>query len=104
MKNRELFYWAIVDAFGIFVYVSLVSFVMFNAQYILDNGKPDDFTAPLAALLLFVVSAVITGSLFLGRPAWLFFNGSKKEGIQLFFYTLASLIVITLALLVTRML
>ncbi|MCX6731673.1 MAG: hypothetical protein NTX55_01660 [Candidatus Parcubacteria bacterium] len=94
MKNSKLLFWAIIDSLGIFVYVSLVAFIMFNSQKLF--GKIDNFTGPLVLLLLFIVSAVITGSLFLGRPAWLYFNGLKNEGVRLFFYTLASLIVITL--------
>ena len=96
MKNSKLIFWAVVDSLGIFAYVSLVSWVMFNAEYIFDNSKPDDFTAPLMILLLFVMSATITGSLFLGRPIYLYFDGMKKEGVKLFLYTLACLVLITL--------
>jgi hypothetical protein len=67
---------------------------MFNGEKLF--GKINNFTGPMMILLLFVVSAVITSALFLGRPAWLYFNGLKKEGIKLFFYTLAILIAITL--------
>lgn len=94
MKNSKLLFWAMVDSLGIFVYVSAVSFVMFNSQNLF--GKIDNFTGPLMFLLLFVVSAVITGALFLGRPAYLYLNGFKEQGIKLFFSTLAFLIAITL--------
>lgn len=94
MEKSKLVFWAIADALGIFVYASAVAFVMFDGQALF--GQIDNFTGPLMILLLFVVSAVITGTLFLGRPIYLFLNNFKKEGIQLFFYTLVSLVIITL--------
>jgi len=100
MKNSKVLFWAVVDALGVFIYISAVAFVMFNGEKFF--GKINDFTGPLMILLLFVVSAVITGALFLGRPAYLYLNGLKKEGIQLFFYTLAFLAIITLAVLAIR--
>jgi hypothetical protein len=96
MKNSKLIFWAVVDSLGIFVYVSIVAFIMFHAQNIF--GKINDFSGPMMLLLMFVVSAVITGTLFLGRPIYLYFEGFKKEGIKLFFYTLVFLVVITLIL------
>lgn len=101
MKNSKLLFWAIIDSLGVFVYVSAVSFIMFNGEKLF--GKVENFTGPLMILLLFVLSAAITGSLVLGRPAWLYFNGLKQEGIKLFFYTLAFLIVITLVVFAIKM-
>lgn len=100
MKKSKLIFWAVADSLGIFVYVSLVSFVMFNGEKLF--GKIDNFTGPLMILLLFVVSAVITAALFLGRPAWLYFNGLKEQGMKLFFYTLVFLVVITLVVFAAR--
>ena len=94
MKNSKLIFWAVIDSLGVLVYSSAIAFVMFNGEKLF--GKADNFTGPLMILLLFVVSAVVTGALFLGRPIYLYLSGFKKEGIQLFFYTLASLIAITL--------
>lgn len=102
MEKSKLLFWAVVDSLGIFAYVSLVAFIMFNGEKLF--GKIDNFTGPMMILLLFVVSAVITGALFLGRPAYFYFNGMKKEGIQLFFYTLASMVVITLVVFAIRIL
>jgi len=102
MKNTKLIFWAVVNSLGIVVYASLVAFVMFNGEKFF--GKADDFTGPLMILLLFVVSAVITGSLFLGRPIYLYFEGLKKEAIKLFFYTLFSLLLITLIIFAAKIL
>ena len=102
MKNTKLIFWAVVNSLGIVVCASLVAFVMFNGEKFF--GKADDFTGPLMILLLFVVSAVITGSLFLGRPIYLYFEGLKKEAIKLFFYTLFSLLLITLIIFAAKIL
>ena len=102
MKNTKLIFWAVVNSLGIVVYASLVAFVMFNGEKFF--GKADDFTGPLMILLLFVVSAVITGSLFLGRPIYLYFEGLKKEAIKLFFYTLTFLFLITLIIFAAKIL
>lgn len=90
MRNSKLLFWAVVDSLGIFVYISTVAFMMLNGDKFF--GEVNDFTASLMILLLFVVSAVITSSLFLGWPVYLFLNGLKQEGIKLFFYTLTCLI------------
>lgn len=102
MKNSKLLFWAIVDSLGVFVYASLVAFIMFNGEKLF--GKVNDFTGPLAILLLFVISAVITGTLFLGRPIYLYLNDFKKEGVKLFFYTLVSLVAIILIFLAIKVL
>lgn len=94
MKNSKLIFWAVVDSLGVWAYVSLVAFIMFNGEKLF--GKINNFTGPMMILLLFVVSAIITAALFLGRPAYLYFNGMKKEGTQLFFYSLVCLVIITL--------
>lgn len=102
MKNSKLIFWAIIDSIGVFVYVSAVAFAIFNGQKFF--GQINNFTGPLMLLLLFIVSAVITAVLFLGRPAWLYFNNFKKEGIKLFFCTLAFLVTITLIVFAVKIL
>ena len=42
---------------------------------------------PVAALMLFVFSALVTGGLILGKPLMLYFDGHKKEGVKLLFFT-----------------
>ena len=47
-------------------------------------------------LTIFVISASITGSLVLLKPAMLYMDGHKKAALQLFAYTVASLAAIAL--------
>ncbi|HTW96676.1 MAG TPA: hypothetical protein VMD74_03425, partial [Candidatus Methylomirabilis sp.] len=64
-------------------------------------GEMKDLLGPITFLLLFVLSAAITGSLALGRPILLFLENRKVEAIKMFLYTIGWLFIITaLALLI----
>ena len=64
---------------------------MFNGQEIF--GEVSNFLMPLFLLLLFVISAAITGLLVLGKPVHLYLSGLKKEAFILLFATLAWLVI-----------
>lgn len=93
MNNKKLISLSILNSLGVLAYVSLVALFFNNAQRIF-GGKADNFLAPVIMLTLFILSALITGSLVLGRPIMLYLDGQKKEGITLLFYTIISLAVI----------
>lgn len=97
MASKTLIVRAALNAFVTALYVALVALLITNAQALF--GTPAPFVGPLAFLLLFVVSATITGSLVLGKPALLFLSGDKQAAIRLFLYTLLFLVVITLIVL-----
>lgn len=59
-------------------------------------GKVNTFLAPIALLMLFVLSASITSFLMIGKPAQLYVDGKKKEALSLLSYTLLIFFVITL--------
>jgi len=103
MKTPDYLVKSFLNAVGVFVYVSLVAWLMFNNQMIF--GKSASFLMPLFILLLFVISASITGLLVLGKPIHLYLNGYKKEAFTLLFATLAWLtlfLLMIIALLVLR--
>ena len=81
------------NSLGVLIYTSGVAGVLFNGGKIF--GKFTTFLDPLALLLLFVFSAT-GGSLVLGRPAYLYFNGEKEEGIRSLLYTMVWLFLFTL--------
>ena len=92
MKNSKLVLYALSSSIGTVLYVSGVAWFMSNIESIFGkSGKPDDFRAPLAMLLLFVFSAAVTASLVLGKPILLYLDNFKKEAIKLLFYTLGFL-------------
>lgn len=91
--NKTNLKWSFVDSVGVFVYVAIVAFIMQNAEKIF--GKMQNVTGPISFLLLFVLSATITGSLVLGRPVLMYLDGQKKEAIQLVLYTIGWLFLLT---------
>lgn len=96
MKKSDYFLKGLINAAGVFVYVSAVVWLGFNNQMIF--GKPSNFLAPLFMLLLFVISAAVTGLLVLGKPIQLYSDGLKKEALTLLFVTLAWLVLFLVAI------
>lgn len=84
----------LLNALGTTVYVFLISQILQNAEHIF--GKMNKSLAPLAFLLMFVLSAAITGGLVLGRPLLWYLDGKKTEAVKLFLATIAWLAIITL--------
>src|SRR3989344_1697460 len=95
MKKSDYILKSLINALGVFIYVSAVAWVLFNAKDIF--GEPPGLLIPLFLLLLLIISATITGLLVLGKPAYLFLNDSKKEAFILLFATLAWLILFLIA-------
>jgi hypothetical protein len=87
--SNKLVLRGIIDAIGVFIYTSAVAWLMFNGERFF--GKAESFWMPVALLLLFVLSAAITGLLVLGKPIILYLNDSKKEAFKLLIYTLVAL-------------
>ena len=96
MKKSDYFIKGFICATGVLIYVSAVAWLGFNNQIIF--GKPTDFLTPLFILLLFVISASVTGLLVLGKPIHLYLNGFKKEAFVILFATLAWLIFFLVAI------
>jgi len=54
-------------------------------------------------LLLFVISALVTGMLILGKPILLYLNNSKEGAISFLLYTLAWLVLFAVLLIVAML-
>ncbi|MBM3257321.1 MAG: hypothetical protein FJY98_03260 [Candidatus Liptonbacteria bacterium] len=91
MKNSPNWFKSLLSAAGVFVYVSLVALFLSRAEKMF--GAEDTFLMPIFMLLLFVVSASITGLLVLGGPTHRYLSGHKKEAFTLLFSTLGWLVV-----------
>jgi hypothetical protein len=102
MKKSDYLLKSFISAGGVFVYTSVVAWLGFNSQRIF--GKTTDFLAPLFILLLFVISASITGLLVLGKPIHLYLNGLKKEAFILLFATLVWLAIFLTAIVIVLLL
>lgn len=93
MQKLNLTLTSFLNALGIAIYIVGVALLMQNGEKIF--GKMDNLFGPVAFLLLFIVSAAITGALALGKPALLYFNNQKKEAIKLFLYTIGWIFLMT---------
>lgn len=90
MKN-SLIKRASIHAIAQVAYIASVALLMSNAEKYFGN-KEDTMLAPITFLLLFVISALISGLLILGKPILLFLDGSKNEAVTLLLSTLGFLI------------
>ena len=82
MQKVSLKMWAFINALGAVSYVALLATFLQGINKIFVK-EDDHFLAPIAFLLLFILSALITGLLVLGRPIYLFLDGQKKESLRL---------------------
>jgi hypothetical protein len=92
MKNKLLGKGFLL-ALGEAVYILLVGMLMLNGNQLFGN-KPQVLSF-IAFLLLFVVSAAVSGALILGKPVLLYLDGKKKEALELFGFTLSWLLLFT---------
>ncbi|MDB4940449.1 MAG: hypothetical protein JWO40_874 [Candidatus Doudnabacteria bacterium] len=95
---NKLIQRSFLNALGTVAYVSLISIVMSNGNKIF--GEKDTAITPIAVLMLFVLSAAITGSLVVGKPLLMYLNNEKNEAIKLFMYTVGWLALATIVLFV----
>lgn len=84
-------------ALGEGAYISLVALIMRNANKIF--GQQPTILALVAFLLLFVLSAAVSGALILGKPILLYFENKKKEALELFCLILSWLFIFLVVLL-----
>ena len=83
-----------LNALATTAYVAaVVSFISYAPKTI---DQKDTVLLPIVMLLLFILSAAITGSLVIGRPILWYMDGKKKEAVTLLIATIAALFVITL--------
>ncbi len=93
MKKLSLGLKSVISAILATIYILGVVLFMSNGERMFDQ-LDNEMLAGTTMLLLFVFSALITGSLILGRPISLFLEGKKQEGWKSLFYTGLSLFVI----------
>lgn len=85
---------ALVNAALTALYIMGVGcFMYFGA--LVKIGRSNSFLVPITLLLLFVMSASITGYLIFGKPALMYIDGKKKEALSLLTQTLVFFSVIT---------
>ena len=77
----------ILNALAALFYIAIVASVMFYGGR--STGPDNSVIAPIAIISLFTLSAAVMGYLFCYQPAQFYFEGKKKEAVQLFLKTVA---------------
>ncbi|RJR27892.1 hypothetical protein C4561_01235 [candidate division WWE3 bacterium] len=86
IKKFSTPFLAFLQATGLVIYIGLISAFFTYAGQSLEHKVPQ-FFAPIIMLLLFIISAVLSASLVLGRAAVLFWDKKYKEAFSLVFWT-----------------
>ncbi len=90
MQNTKPMFYGFLSSLGVLVYVAIVAFILQNAESLFGNMETSVW-GPIAFLMLFTLSVAVVGSLIFGKPALLYLNGQKKEGLTLLGYTIGFL-------------
>jgi len=93
MKN-QLLKTAILNSLAVAIYIFLVAVLMTNGNQLF--GQVTGILGGVSMLLLFTLSALVVGSLVLGKPIMLYLDGSKKEAVKLLMYIISFLALITI--------
>lgn len=80
-------------------YITLVSYILQSAEELF--GGVSHFWGPVMFLSLFVFSALITSTLILGYPIWLYLDGQKSSALKIFFTILGWLFILLVAIFLT---
>src|SRR3989344_256454 len=97
MSRNQIIMRGFVDALGVLAYVVLFAWSVNNLEAWLGD-MPETWLTPVFMLLVFIVSACVTGSLVLLQPILLYVEGQRKEAVHLFVYTIGFLVVLALAI------
>lgn len=89
----------LINALSATAYIFLIV-VMMSWGTKMVSHKPDPFLAPLAVVSLFTLSAAVMGYIFCYQPLQLYFDGKKKQAVNLFLQTTAIFGLMTLIFLV----
>lgn len=87
LKKQSPPFIAFLQITGLVVYLLMIA-TFFNFVLPTFANKEDPFYAPVIMLLLFVLSAVISASLVLGRAAVYFWEKQYKACFTLLYWTL----------------
>ncbi len=96
MKTSDHASRSLISAVGVAAYIALLVLLMSNLEHIVPEKN---MLGPILMLIVFVISASVTGALVLGKPIMLYLDGAKKHAFTLFFWTVGWLVLFALVLL-----
>jgi len=86
-KNISKQFQGFLQASGLVTYILIVSIFLNNIDNIFHNNI-GEYMAPILMLLLFIISAVISASLVLGKAGVLFWEKKYSEAFSLLGWTM----------------
>ncbi len=92
MNKPSIVTYALANGLLTALYALLIALFFANAHDLFGDVKST--LIPMAMLLLFVFSALVCGSLVLGRPLMWYLDGKKKEALKLLGYTALTLFIV----------
>ncbi len=93
MENRKNVIYGMLTGLLAVLYCILVALFMFNINKLFSDDN-NGLLGIIAALILLVISAAITGSLVFAYPAYLFINKKFKSGLYAFLANIISIIIL----------
>ncbi len=85
----------LLNGIGASLYIFLLVGLMTWGEKVVP--REDTWLAPVVAISLFTLSAAVMGYVFCYQPATLYFDGKKKQAVQLFLKTVIVFATITIA-------
>jgi hypothetical protein len=80
MRVKNIIFKGLYQSLGLAAYCILIAFIMNNLSKLFPNNNvPINLLQPFIFLIIFLVSALITGSIALGYPISLAFKKNIKE-------------------------
>lgn len=87
---------ALAQALGLALYVVVIATLINTVTSALHPVNTNPVMGITLFLMLFVLSAFVSGSIVLGYPGWLFFSGKKELALHILGWTIVWLILIIL--------
>jgi len=92
---KKLIKQSILYSVSAFAYIVLVALFMSNASKLFGDDDRG-IVAPIAILLLLVLSVSVMGILMFGKAVLMYLNNEKKDAIKLVIYNITGLFIITI--------
>lgn len=89
MKAKNIILKGLYQSLGLATYCILVLFIMNNISNLFASSENLEIIQGFMFLTIFIVSALITGSIALVHPIFLAFRNRIKEGVFIVFSTAA---------------
>jgi len=99
MSKNSLILKSFIQALGVTFYCAFVGVFFWKGNEIF--GRVPNYLGPVAFLVLFIVSGLTCGLIVFYKPYNLFFEGKKKEALNLVLYTTGWLLLFFVALLLS---